>query len=189
MSVLALAALLLAVVGSAAAAPDAAFALCVNDDACALRWGLYAAEDEAFQRARFDEMVTRWEVRDQFALDELATAMGSGGGGADVVLLAMMRAAAVCAANEEWVLGVGCQCMAGRHCADECVQAVLSDLWSLWVAVCIFGVVGLLVVAWLTHQDRELARRLDAEVHEAAVAYYTAQAVLYVARTHTERRV
>lgn len=149
------------------------FALCSSDPLCSARWGLSAGDPE-FAEARFREMMDAWQARERVAFSDDDDVAG------DAVWLVMMRGAAVCAANEEWVLGHGCVCAAGKHCAIDCTQVVIADMWSLAVAVGVFGLVGLFLVVWLTQQDRELARKLEERFGVVAAQFYMIQAELYI---------
>lgn len=172
----------MAVLLSFAAPATAQFALCAADSVCAVRWGL-GAGDEDFARERFDEMLAVWETRDGFSLTPILP--GATNATADIdpalayALLVMMRTAHVCEDNQEWVPGHGCVCSEGKHCGIDCTEVVISDLWSIAVAVGVSSVVGLFLVIWITQQDSALAHQLEEKFSSASVSYYTAQAQLW----------
>jgi hypothetical protein len=69
----------------------------------------------------------------------------------------VMRDLSACAhPNQVWISGHGCVCDAGKHCSDDCLGVIISDLWSFVVGLALVGI-GLLVgFAWINQHLRAL---------------------------------
>jgi hypothetical protein len=86
---------------------------------------------------------------------------------AQVMWQGVMRDLSACAhPNQVWISGHGCVCDAGKHCSDDCLGVVISDLWSFVVGLALVGI-GLLVgFAWINQHLRALTRFI-AQLNEA----------------------
>jgi hypothetical protein len=191
-------ALLLLLAAAAAAAPlDAAFVewslgTCRSDPVCAARFRLPAEVGvlEAYDTARFGEMLAMMVARQQDGGDVGATAVlgacvaepgAPGCSMAQWMWLAMLRQARVCGENEEWVVGHGCSCLDGKHCASEYDNDDINDLWPFTLAVAIIGVFMLVIVVWDTRKSNEMERLATKRFADSLVAHYTLQAQLFLA--------
>jgi len=196
-------AVLLAAIVAAAAAIDAPFVAwsldtCRSDPVCAARFGLPAAPDAAitsYDVARFGEMMAMMTARQQdgdVGADAVlapcaADAAAPGCAMAQWMWLGMLRQAQVCATNEEWILGHGCSCIDGKHCADDHDSTDINSLWPFTLAVAIIGVFMLVIVIWDTRKSNEMERHATQRYADSLIVHYTMQAQLYVAETPPAR--
>lgn len=191
-----LVAALVALVASAAAASASFVAwsldTCRSDPVCAARFGLPAAPDAAissYDVARFGEMLAVMAARQQDGDVGAEAVLGPctddaappGCSMAQWMWLGMLRQAQVCGNNEEWILGHGCSCIDGKHCADDHDSSDLASLWPFTLAVSIIGVFMLVIVIWDTRKSNEMERHAAQRYAVSLVAHYTLQAQLYLA--------
>jgi hypothetical protein len=191
--------LLTFVVAAACAAPSAAFAAwsldtCRSDAVCATRFGVPAASGalSAYDVARFAEMlsmiVARQPDSDEVgAVDALASCVGNdsapGCAVAQLLWLGVLRVEVrrLCADNEEWILGHGCECMDGKKCVVDCTQAAIDNLWPFSLSVGILGVFMLIILVWMLRKSQEMERVSRERNAQTLVMHYTLQAHLYLA--------
>lgn len=165
------------------------FETCRQDSMCAARWQLSQSKTAtANERQKFDEMMVVFlERREDGGVGALGMMQACAGqtteecNALQYMWLGMLREAHVCDVNEEWIPEHGCHCMDGKHCAVDCTDAALSDLWSFTVAV---GIIGLGVVSlfvWEVRKEEDLSNAVERKMALGSNNYYLAQARLYAA--------
>jgi len=179
-----------------AAPPSAAFVLwsrdtCRADAQCAVRFGLppsNAAISE-YDTAHFSEMLTMFVAQQQNDIADVASAVADcvdspdtpGCSRVQLLWATMLRQAHPCSENEEWVLGVGCECIDGKQCVSDCTQAVINNVWPFALAVAICCVFMLVMFIWDVRKFNEMDKRGNERYERTLVAHYTLQGQLYLA--------
>jgi hypothetical protein len=178
------------------------YALCTLDAQCVAHFSLQQApgttsvvDTTATAQVLFEEIMPVALSRRDGSLDgamaiveQCATANLSAGGDDAVACQyvqtmwqGIMRDLSACAhPNQVWISGHGCVCDFGKHCSDDCLGVVISDLWSFVVGLALVGI-GLLVnFAWNNQHLRALTHFIT-ELNEAfAKELYYHQAVYYL---------
>ena len=73
-----------------------------------------------------------------------------------------LRGAQACDINEEWIEGVGCQCIEGRNCALDCIHLSSSKSLSLIVVLIVTGLFVAVVFTWIVKNYAKLFEFMDA---------------------------
>jgi hypothetical protein len=171
-------------------------AACQADPPCALRFDLpMGSPPTTYEQQRFAEMMAVFALHSQDGDTGAAdlVAMCTNGSATDGcasvqwMWVGMLRQAQVCAPNEEWIVGHGCECLDGKQCDTDCMQRKIADLWSLNVLVALLGLGALALFVSDAQKFSRMRHDIDDRAHRAAVEHYTTQAQLYAADTTATR--
>lgn len=93
-----------------------------------------------------------------------------------------MRGAQACDINEEWIEGVGCQCIEGRNCALDCIHLSSSKSLSLIVVLVVIGIFVAVVFTWIVKNYSKLFEVMDRLDQKVRALHAANDVRLYVER-------
>lgn len=179
------------------------YTLCLADAVCTRHFSLQQPAGNAqttatseFAQALFEEILPVALARRAGSLDDAVqvvehcvTANRSVADSADAVACAyvdtmwqgVMRDLSACAhPNQVWISGHGCVCDTGKHCSDDCLGVVLSDLWSFVVALVLVAIGMLVGFAWINMHLRTLTLFVTQLSDAFASELYYNQGIYYL---------